>query len=76
MEKLVQQGLAETYEQEVLRTPLKEETIPVEPPQAVAGRNEHGQGIEPGAEGVFPQPAQQIRSQGACGAFYFGSCRN
>lgn len=32
VEKLVQQGLAETYEQEVLRTPLKEETIPVEPP--------------------------------------------
>ena len=32
---------------------------PGEPPQAVAGRNEHGQGIEPGAEGVFPQPAQQ-----------------
>lgn len=32
VETLVRQGVAETYEQEVLRTPLKEETIPVEPP--------------------------------------------
>ena len=32
VEKLVQQGVAETYEQEVLRTPLNSETVPPEPP--------------------------------------------
>ena len=32
VEKLVQQGVAESYEQEVLRTPTSEETVPPEPP--------------------------------------------
>ena len=32
VEKLVQQGVAETYEQEVLRTPQNSETVPPEPP--------------------------------------------
>ena len=32
VEKLVKQGVAETYEQEVLRTPLNSETVPPEPP--------------------------------------------
>ena len=32
VEKLVQQGVAESYEQEVLRSPTSEETVPPEPP--------------------------------------------
>lgn len=32
VEKLVQQGIAEAYEQEVLRTPVSRETVPPEPP--------------------------------------------
>lgn len=35
VEALVRQGVAETYEQEVLRTPLPEETIPPEAPPAL-----------------------------------------
>ena len=35
VEKLVQQGVAEAYEQEVLRTPVNEETVPPEPPPAL-----------------------------------------
>lgn len=35
VEKLVQQGVAESYEQEVLRTPTSEETVPPEPPPAL-----------------------------------------
>lgn len=35
VEKLVQQGVAETYEQEVLRTPIAEQSVPPEPPPAL-----------------------------------------
>ncbi len=35
VEKLVQQGVAEAYEQEVLRTPVNEETVPPEAPPAL-----------------------------------------